>query len=97
MSFSERYDQEISHEQLKEILREDMVHFPEILDNVFCGNCMCTTIDDYKIYICPRNDVILKGVCKKCRGPVARVMETGEDPKKAKRAEKIYKQLRGRK
>lgn len=45
-----------------------------LLENVFCGTCGVTTIRDYSI---ESHDLglLLTGSCKKCEGPVARVVE----------------------
>ncbi|RJQ25135.1 hypothetical protein C4565_08920 [Candidatus Parcubacteria bacterium] len=46
----------------------------KLIDNVFCGKCGVTTITDYTM----TNDkygVLLEGKCKKCGGPVARLIE----------------------
>jgi len=45
-----------------------------ILANVFCRKCKITTIRDYSV---GRNgpDIILRGKCSKCNGPVARLVE----------------------
>lgn len=46
----------------------------KLIDNVFCGKCGVTTITDYAM----TNDkygVLLEGKCKKCDGPVARLIE----------------------
>jgi hypothetical protein len=45
-----------------------------ILANVFCRQCKLTTIEDYSIErIGP--DIVLRGRCSKCNGPVARLVE----------------------
>jgi hypothetical protein len=45
-----------------------------ILANVFCRQCKLTTIKDYSIErIGP--DIVLRGRCSKCNGPVARLVE----------------------
>jgi len=45
-----------------------------ILSNVYCGKCGNTTIVDYTIEAL-RNDIGLKGKCKKCGKNVARLIE----------------------
>lgn len=45
-----------------------------LIDNVFCSICGVTTIVEYSIH----NDkfgILLKGKCKKCGKPVARLVE----------------------
>ena len=46
----------------------------KILDNVFCLNCKVTTIVDYNV-TSDKNDILLKGKCKKCGRDVARLVE----------------------
>ena len=45
-----------------------------LLQNVFCSTCGVTTIIDYSITE-ERSGIILKGKCKKCNKPVARLIE----------------------
>lgn len=49
-------------------------HQNVILANVFCYQCKMTTIKDYSI---ERSglDIVLRGRCSKCNGPVARLVE----------------------
>lgn len=45
-----------------------------LIDNVFCSACGVTTIVEYSMH----NDkfgILLKGKCKKCGAPVARLVE----------------------
>ncbi|MDE5414764.1 hypothetical protein [Alkalihalobacterium chitinilyticum] len=46
----------------------------KILSNVFCINCGVTTIINYSIHD-DSDGILLKGVCKKCKEPVARCIE----------------------
>jgi hypothetical protein len=46
----------------------------KLLDNVFCSKCKLTTIVDYTVEE-DEFGLILKGKCKKCGEPVARVIE----------------------
>ena len=49
----------------------------QLVDNVYCANCGVTTIVEYSIH----NDkfgILLKGKCKKCKEPVARLIEGNE-------------------
>lgn len=46
----------------------------KLLNNVWCNNCKCTKIIDYKIYS-NKCGIILRGKCAKCDGEVARVIE----------------------
>ena len=45
-----------------------------LINNVFCSKCGVTTIVDYGIHN-DRFGVVLKGLCKKCGGSVARMVE----------------------
>jgi hypothetical protein len=85
---------EITFDQLKAIMRDDIQYFPKVVKNVFCGNCSTTEIADYIIYLNKTGYVVLRGFCKKCGRPVARVIETDEDTRTAKRAKRIYKLTR---
>lgn len=46
----------------------------KLLSNVFCITCHVTTIVDYKI-VSNKDDIVLKGKCKKCGRNVARLVE----------------------
>lgn len=46
----------------------------KLLNNVWCNNCKCTKVTDYKIYS-HKFGIILRGKCSKCGGKVARVIE----------------------
>jgi hypothetical protein len=47
----------------------------KLLNNVYCGSCEdITTIIDY-VGKTSRNDLVLKGKCKKCGHKVARLIE----------------------
>jgi len=47
----------------------------KILDNVFCGECLVTTIVDYDMTLTDDGFVLLKGKCKKCGGNIVRVVD----------------------
>src|SRR3989339_229346 len=84
----------ITEEQLKYIYGDDWDFFTsKILNNV---NCACTdrygaTIVDYEIFLDDNdfNDIVLKGKCAKCGGPVNRYLETGEVEEYADRIEVV--------
>jgi len=83
---------EITDQQLIEIIGEDWKDFQKILNNCYCSSCRdnyLTTIIDYKVFVDDLKDVVLKGKCKKCGGPVNRHIETGEEPKDVKRIQSI--------
>lgn len=44
------------------------------LKNVFCSTCGTTTIVDYSMHD-DKAGILLKGKCKKCNKPVARLIE----------------------
>jgi len=46
-----------------------------ILDNVFCINCIVTTIVEYDIVLSAEGFVLLKGKCEKCGDAVARLVD----------------------
>ncbi len=64
--------------ELRQMIKDD--HLGKITRNVFCRDCINTTIVGYENSI-SRNelgDVVLHGICKKCGGEVARYIEAGE-------------------
>lgn len=52
-------------------------------------HCSCDRpgrhIVDYTVHVNRLNDLLLRGACSACGGPVGRYLETGEDPKKVER------------
>lgn len=50
-------------------------------------------IVNYTVQVNKLNDLVLRGACSACGGPVGRYLETGEDPEKVKR---IWAMLRER-
>ena len=46
----------------------------KLLNNVWCNNCKCTKMVEYKVYG-NKYGIILRGKCSKCNGRVARVIE----------------------
>ena len=91
---SDEEEIEISHDDLKIIFDGRLDVIDLYAGNVFCGRCIehMTTIVDYKIFLNERCDTILKGQCKKCGGPVARYIETGDsyDPKTTEAAKHVW-------
>lgn len=73
---------EIAKADLRLILGDDFAFFEQkIVPNCYCYSCngpYNSTITSYTIYLNDLNDIILKGFCEKCGGPVNRYMETGE-------------------
>jgi len=71
-----------------------------LIQNVFCPNCQgsigdkVTEIINYKIYLESSNDVVMEGRCKKCQNPVARFIETSENPKTVAKIDRILKMRR---
>lgn len=47
----------------------------KIIDNVFCENCLVTTIVDYSLHD-DQLGIVLKGKCKKCGSHITRVVES---------------------
>ena len=80
--------------QLKTIFGNDWDFFVEkIIPNCFCQNCTeVVTIVDFKIVVNDLNDVILRGKCAVCGGPVNRYSETGEDEACLRRIREILKE-----
>jgi len=50
----------------------------KILNNVWCGQCLGGSSMGMQTAHVKQGDLILRGVCTKCRGPVARLIETSE-------------------
>jgi len=73
---------QITSEDLKNIYGEEYPLFEsKILPNCYCSRCEnphITTIIKYVTYLDDLDDVILRGLCAKCGGPVSRYLETGE-------------------
>jgi hypothetical protein len=86
---------EITRTNAEMIMGPGLVHFFQIERNVYCSYCegsvggKVTEIVEYKIFLHSSFDIVLKGRCKKCGKPVARLIETGEDPGSIGRAKKI--------
>jgi hypothetical protein len=71
---------EIEDYDIEIIMLEQYKHFNVILESSYCTTCKkISTITNYKPYLNKLNDIILKGICFKCRGPVNRYIETGEN------------------
>jgi hypothetical protein len=49
-------------------------------------------IVDYTVHVNRLNDLLLRGACSACGGPVGRYLETGEDPEKVKRIKGILRE-----
>lgn len=88
-----RKDIEITQKELESVLKDEWKFFKtKLLNNCLCHTCDSngnSTIVDYKIYINYLNDTIFKGVCKKCKNPIGRYTETGEDEKISNRIDKL--------
>jgi hypothetical protein len=85
----------ISQQDLKFILGENYQSFTEkIVHNVFCtcGDTLTTTVVDYKIFVNQLDDIVLRGLCKDCRQPVTRYMQTGEVERYRQRVQKVRKE-----
>ncbi|WP_025146273.1 hypothetical protein [Pedobacter jeongneungensis] len=71
---------EIEDYDIEIIMMEQYEHLNIILENSYCTTCKKTsTITNYKSYLNNLNDIILRGFCLKCGGPVNRYIETGEN------------------
>ena len=82
----------ITQEDLQKIYGNDWEEFQQKI----LTNCLCrctprnvTTIVDYEIFLNDLNDVLLRGKCKNCGGPVARYIETGELPEYEEAIEEV--------
>lgn len=64
--------------------------------NVYCSKCQDTCVDGVdvtRMLLDALNDVRAEGICEKCRGKVARVLEFGEDKAFYDRANKLRKSV----
>ena len=88
---------EISEQEAIILLDHNQDKFKMLVSNVFCPHCegslgnKVTEIIDYNIFLETSNDIVLKGNCKLCRGNVARLIETGENPDIKKKVNHILK------
>lgn len=93
MAKRNKNDLKITQEDLKKIYGRDCEFFQKkILNNCYCGNCKGpynATITDYEIFLNDLNDILLRGKCKICGGPVGRYVETGEVPIYAEAIKKV--------
>ncbi len=76
-------DIQINHFQLNVLLDEERKQLYNYLleKGVYCTNCEDNCEDGVEvkqIYLTRLNDIKIEGSCKRCGGPVARVMEFGE-------------------
>jgi len=96
-----KIDIEISEKDVQIILENSYTIFRSItLSSIYCTNCdkgyTGSTIG-YKIILNNLNDVVIRGVCSKCRHKVGRYIEFGEDPIISKRADSFRDTLEGNK
>lgn len=71
---------EIEDYDIEIIMLDQYKHLNLILESCYCTGCSdMSTITNYKPYLNKLNDIILKGFCLKCGGPVNRYIETGEN------------------
>lgn len=88
-----KHEIKLTENDLKKIHGEDYQKFKDkILTTCWCGNCSSdtvTTIVNYKIFLNDLDDVILRGLCKKCGARINRYLETGEVEKYRKIIKKI--------
>lgn len=81
---------EIEDYDIEIIMLEQYEHLNIILESSYCTACKkVSTITNYKPYLNKLNDIILRGFCIKCGGPVNRYIETGENIQSAEVAKHI--------
>lgn len=86
---------EIEDYDIEIIMLDQYKHLNIILENSYCSTCKKTsTITNYKSYLNKLNDIILRGFCLNCGGPVNRYIETGENIQSAAVAEHIKNVLK---
>lgn len=76
---------QISQEDVALIMGDDYHFLDKCIRNCFCSTCLdrVTTITRYTIYLTSSKDILLRGECFRCARPVARLIETGENPSSA--------------
>ena len=79
---------------VKALMGDKFQFFEKITSsNIFCMNCTKGTVGMIiqEVYLSNLNDIIARGTCKECGGGVARVLETGDDPKFYEKAMAVRK------
>ncbi len=80
-------------EDFHKIMGEEWKIFQEkIIHNCYCSKCNSaydSTIVDYTVEINDLDDIILRGKCDKCRYPINRYIETGENEENVEIIEEI--------
>jgi hypothetical protein len=76
---------QINQFQLKRLLNaEEQKGYALLLrEGVFCpqcGNSCAKGVEVTEIHLNDMNDILIRGICKVCKGRVARIMEFGENP-----------------
>lgn len=82
---------ELASEDVELIMGENVKFLDDCLTTIFCRQCSPkpTQITNYKVYLNNLEDLIFKGECVVCGSPVARYIETGENPESAGMAKHI--------
>lgn len=83
----------ITEEDLKFIAKEEFEQIVNLAKhNSFCSNCHGKNkveMINYTLELNRLNDVLFRGICKHCKGKMARCVEIGEQPKFRLRTEII--------
>lgn len=86
---------EITETNFRVILGNDYEKFKRYIpNNVYCKNCntpYSSKLINYRIFINDLEDILLEGLCSKCKSPVNRYVETGDVKKYKEKIAEIKK------
>lgn len=86
-------EQEITRFEMQRIFKGEEEGLAKLMAYL---HCPCDRpgrhIVDYSVHVNRLNDLVLRGACSACGGPVGRYLETGEDPKKVKRIKAVLRE-----
>ena len=73
---------EITMEDVKLIMKERVRQLPKIINASYCLSCKgpVNSMTVHKIWLNHLGDIIFEGSCNKCKTPVNRYVEVGDDP-----------------
>ena len=82
----------ISNDDVRFIFNENDDELNLCLSSCWCANCKTgrSIIVDYSAELNALYDVVLRGFCLQCKGPVSRYIETGDNPRTKKNAEAVW-------
>ena len=88
---------EITRFEMQRIFHGEEEGLATLLDYLHCPcDIPGRHIVDYTVHVNRLNDLLLRGACSACGGPVGRYLETGEDPEKVKRIRAVLRERKKR-